>query len=136
MPITITRLSEEEIKAEFKRVGNSDENLAEYIELVGSLGPGDGFTVPVTRVTRDEEVHEVVVLSEDDDMDMPTIRSFKRRLNAAAGNQNLEVKYRPKGHREGEGENAHYVTEKIIVVISATKPKTSRAKNGTAEASK
>lgn len=130
MPITITRLSQDELKAELKRQGNSEENLAEYNELVATLGPGDGFTLPVTRITRGETVNEVVVLSDDDDAELPTIRSFKRRLNAAANSNGLEMKYRPKGHREGDGDNAHYVTERLVVVVSATKAKTT--KNGTA----
>lgn len=124
MPITLQRLTAEQINQEFKRSGNSAENLSDYIDSLQGLAVGDGFTVKVIETTRDDKLVELVPLSDDDDS-ADTVRAFKRRMNAAADKLGLTLKWRPKGHRTGEGENAHFVTDWLVVKATSSKAETS-----------
>lgn len=140
MPVTITRLSKAELEKEFKRPGVSAENLADYIDTLRDLSVGDGFTVRVSEATRTtnkkledgtveakEETVEVVPDSGDGE-NVDTMRAFKRRMTAAADTLGFSIKWKPKGHRAGEGEDAHFVTDWLVARIRESKVETT--KNG------
>jgi hypothetical protein len=133
MAVTITRLSKEDLDKEFKRPSNKTENLGDYLAALDGLTVGDGFTVRIAEATKDGKLVEVVPDSGDGES-VDTMRAFKRRMNTAADTLNFSLKWKPKGHRVGEGDNARFVTDWLAVRVDETKPvKTKAASNGAAK---
>jgi len=116
---TIKRLSVEEAKAEFKRTGSNLEKLDDYVDTLRDMGLGEAITVKVQGQFVDEEADgktiqkwvEVVPDTVDSDGEADTVRAFKRRMNAAAGSLGFKLKWKNKGHREGDGDNARFVMD-------------------------
>lgn len=133
MPLTITRLTADEAKKEFSRSGSSEENLGDYIDTINSLAIGEGFKLPVAQAkdAKGKDI-DVVVISDNEDEDMPSMRAFKRRMNAAAELSNKQLKWKPRGHRVGEGNEAHFVIDAIAVQVRASTPKVTKPANGRA----
>lgn len=136
MPVTITRLTKEQAAKEFTRPSNSVENLTDYIETLRPLEIGEGFTIRVAEAMGkdkdgNDKLQEVVPDSGEGD-NVDTVRAFKRRMNSAADNLNIGLKWKPKGHRTGEGDNVRFVTDWLAVKVTETKPVKIKAdKNGT-----
>jgi hypothetical protein len=120
MPISITRLSTDEVEKEFKRAGNDVDNIRDYIVMLSELSVGEGFTMKVKEIVTDGKQSEVVPDSVDAQDKPDTVRTFKRRMNAAAKECNLGLKWKVKGHRTGDGKNARFVTDWLMVRIVAS----------------
>ena len=127
---TIKKLTVDEAKAEFKRTGNNLEKLDDYIDTLRGLSIGEAITVKVQGgyVEVEEKAknaegklvptgkmvekwEDIIPETTDEDGDADTARAFKRRMQAAAGSLGFKLKWKNKGHREGEGENARFVMD-------------------------
>lgn len=121
---TIHKLTPTEFEETFKRQGSNIELLTDYVDNLRGLSVGEGFTMKVSEVERDEKLIEIVPDTMDGQGEVDTVRAFKRRMNAAAESLGFDLKWKPKGHRVGEGEDARFVTDWLsaqVVALSETK---------------
>jgi hypothetical protein len=121
----IRRVTKEEAAAEFKRTGSNLEKLDQYIDTLRGMDIGEAITVSITGQWQEQKVKkdgkdtgqtvrkwvDLVPATEDEDGMVDTVRTFKRRMNAAAESLDFKLKWKNKGHRVGEGEESRFVMD-------------------------
>ena len=118
-------MSQDEADAEFKRQGSNVEKLDDYVDTLRGMEIGQALTVKVSEETVNDKYVEIVPDTEDTDGKADTVRMFKRRMNAAADSLNFTLKWKAKGHRTGEGEDARFVTDWLVARADNSKPEAS-----------
>ena len=115
MGFTIKMLSADDVKAEFKRQGNDIDKLDDYVDNLKSMTVGMGFTMKIVTVLEGDKISSETVDGTED-----TIRTFKRRINAAAKSLNLVMKWKEKGHSHGNLWVRDYLMARVVNTGSVT----------------